>query len=99
MNEYESVIIIRPTLLKKDCKLLIKDMEFNLKKVSKIINKKFMGIKKLPYKIEKFDEGIYVSYKFMLKRRDRKPEEEINLIENYFRTRVEIIKFIVVKCL
>lgn len=97
MGKYESVIIIKPNLKDKELKELIKDIDKNLKKVAIIIEKDELGLKKLAYQIQKFNEGIYISYHFELKRKERMEKDEIRLIENYFRTRVEIIKFIVIK--
>ena len=96
MNKYESVIIIKPILSSKEQKELIKDVEKNIKKIAKITNKKEFGIRKLAYQIQKYNEGIYISYEFELKRKDRDMTEEIRKIENYFKTRIEIIKFIVI---
>lgn len=97
MGKYESVVIIKPNLKDKELNELKKDIEKNLKKVSIIIEKEELGLKKLPYQIQKFNEGIYISYHFQLKRKERIEKDEIRLIENYFRTRVEVIKFIVIK--
>lgn len=96
MNKYESVIIIKPILSSKEQKELIKDIEKNIKKISKITNKNELGRRKLAYQIQKYNEGLYISYEFELKRKDRDPKDEIRLIENYLKTKIEIIKFIVI---
>jgi len=96
MKDFESVIIVKPDITKANLKELIKDLEKNLKKVSNITNKNEIGLRKLAYEIDGYNEGIYFCYNFRLKRPNRIEKEELNLIENYYKTRIEIIRYIIV---
>jgi len=97
MNKFESVIILKPDLMKNEIKEVLEKVEETIKKVAKITNKEELGIKKLAYEIKKFKEGYYVVHQFEIKQEIENYAEGAGGIERYFRTQEEIIKFIIVK--
>lgn len=97
MKKFESVIILKPNLMKDEIKEILEKVEETINKVAKITNKQEIGIKKLAYEIKKCKEGYYVVHQFEIKKENENSEDDIANIERYFRTQEEIIKFIIVK--
>lgn len=97
MKKFESVIILKPNLMKDEIKEIFEKVEQTINKVAKITNKQEIGIKKLAYEIKKCKEGYYVVHQFEIKQKNENSEDDIASIERYFRTQEEIIKFIIVK--
>ncbi len=97
MKKFESVIILKPNLMKDEIKEILEKVEKTINKVAKITNKQEIGIKKLAYEIKKCKEGYYVVHQFEIKQETENGEDDIASIERYFRTQEEIIKFIIVK--
>ena len=97
MKKFESVIILKPNLMKDEIKEILEKVEETIQKVDKITNKQEIGTKKLAYEIKKCKEGYYVVHQFEIKQENENSEDDIASIERYFRTQEEIIKFIIVK--
>ena len=97
MKKFESVIILKPNLMKDEIKEVLEKVEETIQKVAKITNKEEIGIKKLAYEIRKCKEGYYVVHQFEIKQENEDCTESVASIERYFRTQEEIMKFIIVK--
>ena len=97
MKKFESVIILKPNLMKDEIKEILEKVEKTINKVAKITNKQEIGIKKLAYEIKKCKEGYYVVHQFEIKQETENSKDDIASIERYFRTQEQIIKFIIVK--
>lgn len=97
MKKFESVIILKPNLMKDEIKEILGKVEETINKVAKITNKQEIGKKELAYEIKKCKEGYYVVHQFEIKQETENGEDDIASIERYFRTQEEIIKFIIVK--
>lgn len=97
MKKFESVIILKPNLMKDKIKEILEKVEETIQKVAKITNKEEVGKKELAYEIKKCKEGYYVLHQFEIKQETENGEDDIASIERYFRTQEEIIKFIIVK--
>lgn len=91
MNNYESVIIINPSVDEQGMKALIAKFSDLINANGKLETVEELGKKKLAYEIKKNSEGIYVVLTF-----EAKPEFIVEL-ERVFRITDEVIKFIVVK--
>ena len=91
MNNYESTIIIDPSLDEKEVKDLIKKFEDLINSLGKLEDVSVIGKKRLAYEINKQKEGFYLVFKF-----EAKPELIAELERNY-RITDEVMKFMVVK--
>ena len=91
MKKFESVIILKPNLMKDEIKEILEKVEETIQKVAKITNKQEIGIKKLAYEIKKNSEGIYVLINF------EAAPTLIKELERVYRITDEVIKFIVVR--
>lgn len=91
MNNYESTIIIHPSLDEKEVKDLIKKFEDLINSLGKLEDVSVIGKKRLAYEINKQKEGTYVLYTF-----DAEPNAIAELERNY-RIADNIMKFITVK--
>ncbi len=91
MNQYESVIIINPSLEEEGIKSLIKKFSDLINTDGKVETVEEIGKKKLAYEVKKNKEGYYVLFNF-----EAKPELITELERNY-RITDEVIKFIVVR--
>ena len=91
MNEYESVVIINPTVDEESMKALIAKFTEIINKDGKVEKVDELGKRKLAYDVKKFDEGFYAVFYF---------EANPNLItelERNYRITDEIIKFMTIK--
>ncbi len=91
MNQYESVIIINPSLEEEGVKNLVAKFTDLINMDGKVESVEEMGKKKLAYEVKKNKEGYYVLINF-----EAKPELIAELERNY-RITDEVIKFIVVR--
>ena len=91
MKNYESTIIIHPSLDEKELKDLIKKFEDLINSFGKLENVLVIGKKRLAYEINKQKEGIYVLYTF-----NANPNSIAELERNY-RITDNVMKFITVK--
>ncbi len=91
MKNYESTIIIHPSLDEKEVKDLIKKFEDLINSLGKLEDVSVIGKRRLAYEINKQKEGIYVLYTF-----DAEPNSIAELERNY-RITDNIMKFITVK--
>lgn len=91
MNQYESVIIINPSLEEEGVKNLVTKFTDLINTDGKVESVEEMGKKKLAYEVKKNKEGYYVLVNF-----EAKPELIAELERNY-RITDEVIKFIVVR--
>lgn len=88
---YESVIIVVPTMDKKQEKE-IEDKYINLiKQNGTLIKTENLGKKKLAYEIQKHKEGIYFIFEFEC------DPEFISELERQYRIDDDVIKFLTVK--
>ena len=91
MNNYESVIIINPSVDEQGMKALIAKFSDLINANGKLETVEELGKKKLAYEIKKNSEGIYVVLTF-----EAKPELIAELERNY-RIEDKVMKFITVK--
>lgn len=91
MNQYESVIIINPSVEEQGIKDLVKEFTDLINQNGKVANVNELGKRKLAYEIKKNKEGYYVVLEF-----EAKPDSIAELERNY-RINDNVIKFIVVK--
>lgn len=91
MNNYESTIIIHPSLDEKEVKDVIKKFEDLINNLGKLEDVSVIGKKRLAYEINKQKEGIYVLYTF-----NAEPTAIAELERNY-RITDNVMKFITVK--
>lgn len=95
MNKYESVIILKPDLNKKEIEEIVLKVENKIKEFAEITDKKDYGIRKLAYEIHKNKEGHYIMHQFELNNDSK--GDSISELERLYKILDEIIKFIVVK--
>lgn len=95
MDKYESVIIVKSNLSKKQLEETTCKVEKKIEKFANITQKKDYGTMKLAYEIRGNDEGHYISYQFELKKDNN--GDSIMELERLYRILDEIIKYIVVK--
>ena len=95
MNNYESVIIIKPNMNKKETSKTISNIKNKISEYAKITKEVDIGIKTLAYDIKKNKTGHYLSYEFEVD--EEKKQDAIREIERFYRITDEIIKFITVK--
>ena len=91
MNQYESVIIINPSLDGDGLKAVITKFTDLINKNGKVESAEELGKKKLAYDVKKNKEGYYVIFTF-----EAKPDS-IDELERVYRIDDNIIKFIVVR--
>ena len=91
MNQYESVIIINPSVDEEGMKAIIQKYTEIINNDGKVESVNEMGKKRLAYEIMKNTEGFYVVYNF-----EAKPELIAELERNY-RIDDNVMKFITVK--
>jgi len=91
MNEYESVIIIKPNLDEGEIEGIITEITDLINQDGKILKVDKKGIKKLAYEINKCKEGYYITFDFEAK------SEIIIELERHYRINKNIIKFITLR--
>lgn len=91
MNKYESVIIIKPNLEKREIEGIITEITDLIKQDGKVIEVDKKGVKKLAYEINKCKEGYYITFDFEVK------SELIVELERHYRVNENIIKFITLR--
>ena len=91
MNNYESVIIIKPNLEEGEIEGIITEITDLINQNGKVIAVDKKGIKKLAYEINKCKEGYFITFDFEVK------SEFIVELERHYRINENIIKFITVK--
>jgi len=91
MNEYESVIIIKPNLDEGEIEGIITEITDLINQNGEVTKVEKMGVRKLAYEISKCKEGHYVVIYF-----EADPSIIAELERNY-RINENIIKFITVK--
>ncbi len=91
MNEYESIVIIDPSLEEKAIKELIAKFTDLINSDGKIENVDEMGLRKLAYEVQKKSEGYYVVYYF-----EANPQL-IAELERVYRITDGIMKFITIR--
>jgi len=92
MKEYESVIILRPTLTEQEIQKVVSRVENTIKKYGEITDKSDMGKRKLAYEIRKCKEGIYRVFQFKIS--NEKSTDAVRELGRIYRITDEIIKFI-----
>lgn len=90
MNDYETVILMKPNLSKNKMENIITKVENKIKEFGNITEKRDLGEKKLAYKIKENSKGHYIIYQFKAKSKVRKS------LERLYKTINEIIKYIIV---
>lgn len=95
MNEYESVIILKPNLSEKKLTEIISKVETKIGEFATITDKQDKGVRKLAYDIGSNKEGHYLVYQFTLN--EKAGKDAIKDLEFFYRITDEIIKYIVVK--
>ena len=91
MNEYESVIIIKPNLDEGEIEGIITEITDLINKDWEVTKVDKMGVKTLAYEIEKNKEGYYIIFYFEAK------ADVIFELERNYRINENIIKFITVR--
>ncbi len=91
MNEYESVIIIKPNLDEGEIEGIITEITDLINKDGEVTKVDKMGVKTLAYEIEKNKEGYYIIFYFEAK------ADVIFELERNYRINENIIKFITVR--
>ncbi len=67
MNEYESVIIIKPNLEEGEIEGIVTEITDLINQDGEVTKVEKMGIKKLAYEIKKNKEGYYIIFYFEAK--------------------------------
>lgn len=91
MNEYESVIIIKPNLDEGEIEGIITEITDLINKDGEVTKVDKMGVRKLAYEISKCKEGHYVVIYF------EADPSIISELERNYRINENIIKFITVR--
>lgn len=91
MNEYESVIIIKPNLEEGEIEGIVTEITDLINQDGEVTKVEKMGIKKLAYEIKKNKEGYYIIFYFEAK------ADVIFELERNYRINENIIKFITVR--
>ena len=89
MNKYESVLILKGDLNKKETHTTIKEFTSFINKSGKVLNVDKVGLKKLAYDIEKYKEGYYVVILFEL--------QSVEELQRLYRYSENVLKFITIK--
>jgi small subunit ribosomal protein S6 len=95
MKKYESIIIVKPNLIKEKEKEILNKVSNKIGEFANIINMEDIGVKKLAYEIQKNKEGHYVVYQFEIDKNNS--SNAMAEIERFYRITDEIIKFITVR--
>lgn len=91
MNNYESVLILKGNLNKKEIQITLKEFSDFINKYGKVSNVDEVGLKKLAYEINKHKEGYYVVILFELK------SASISQLERLYKYSENVLKFLTVK--
>lgn len=91
MNQYESVIIINPSVEEQGIKDLVKEFTDLINQNGTVASVEELGKRKLAYEVKKNKEGYYVVFTFEAKL------DSIAELERNYRIHDDIIKFIVVR--
>lgn len=91
MKNYESVIIIKPTLNDKEIEKLKEKVTKLINQIGQLKSIESLGLKRLAYEIKKCNEGYYCLFNF-----EATPNSIYELERNY-RITDDILKFIVVR--
>ena len=91
MNEYESVIIIKPNLEEGEIEGIITKISDLINQNGEVTKVEKMGVKTLAYEIKKNKEGYYIIFYFEAK------ADVIFELERNYRINENIIKFITVR--
>ncbi len=91
MNEYESVIIIKPNLEEGEIEGIITEITDLINQNGEVTKVEKMGVRKLAYEISKCKEGHYVVIYF------EADPSIISELERNYRINENIIKFITVR--
>lgn len=94
MCQYETVILLNPNLDEKGIKQIKTEIENKINQVGKVTKNEDIGIKKLAYEIQKNKEAYYVIYEYET---DKSYGKSVKLIEAFYRTLEEVLKFITVR--
>lgn len=94
MNQYETVILLKPSLSEDNIKKTKTKIENKINQAGKVTKNEDIGIKKLAYEIQKNKEAYYVVYEYET---DKSTKESVNKIEAFYRTLEEVLKFITVR--
>lgn len=94
MEKYESIVIVKPDLTKKQLKEVSEKIVKKIEEVGKLEKMEDMGKKKLAYEINREKEGYYIAYQF---KANNDKDKSIAEIERLYRITEEIMKFVVVK--
>ena len=95
MNNYESVIIMKPNMNKEETANIISKIKNKISEYGKITKEVEIGLRKLAYEIKKNEIGYYLSYEFEVD--EEKNQDAIREIERFYSITEEIIKYITVK--
>lgn len=91
MNNYESVLILKGYLNKKEIQTTIKEFTSYINKNGKVLNVDEVGLKRLAYDIDKHKEGYYVVIMFEL------DGACVCELERLYRYSEKVLKFITLK--
>ncbi len=95
MNNYESIIILKPDIVEKEIKEEIekykKIIRNFVKKNEEQLKIEEIGKKNLAYEVKQYKQGYYVLFEFYAE------IEEINELERKFRKDDDVLKFIIVR--
>lgn len=91
MNKYESIIIVKPSIDKKQQKEIENKYSKLINENGKLESFESLGKRRLAYEINKNKEGIYMQFNFESK------ASFIAELERQYRIDEDVIKFIVVR--
>ena len=95
MNQYESVVIVKPNLSKSALERITLMVENKIKEFGDITDKQDLGIRNLAYEVHKNNQAHYFVYQFEINKNIK--QEATKEIERFYRITDEIIKYIIVK--
>lgn len=95
MNRYESVIIVKPEISRKEFEKTIEELKnviigFSNEEKAELKTED-IGVKKLAYEVQKHKEGHYFIFEFY------SHSEDITELERVFRINENVLKYIVVR--
>lgn len=91
MKKYESIIIVKPTIDKKQEKSIEEKYTKLIKKNGTLTKAENIGKKKLAYEVQKHKEGIFFRFEF------ESDSEFISELERQYRIDDNVIKFMTVR--
>lgn len=91
MNNYESVIIIKPNLEEGEIEGIITNITNLINQNGEVTKIEKIGVKTLGYEINKCKEGYYITFDF------KADPSIISELERYYRITENIIKFLTVR--